>query len=435
MSYNGSGLFQINTSGQPVVAGTVITASAFNALTADLATGLTTAITKDGQTATTAQIPFAQGLRSTLVTDSTTSTSGSIITDGGLGVAKAANIGTTLGVTGAITGSSTITGTKLIPTGTSVTGNGMYLPATNTLGFSTNGTLAAVIDANQNVGVGVTPSAWYSTSTAKALQIPSGALSSDNANDLYLTQNAYLNSGATSWVRNAATAASQYLQNGGAHQWLTTGSSTAGSNITWTQAMTLDASNNLAVTSVANPGYGIYVNRNLASTYALGLQNSTNNTGNNFVVFINYLGNTAGAISQNAIATVNYGTASDYRLKENITPMEGALNKVAQLKPVTYKWKDSGEESQGFIAHELQSVLPDCVVGEKDATKQEQYEIAPAVKDEQGNIITPAEMGSRTVPVYQMVDTSFLVATLTAAIQEQQALITQLQADVAALKG
>jgi hypothetical protein len=139
MSYNGSGLFQINTSGQPVVAGTVITASAFNALTADLATGLTTAITKDGQTATTAQIPFAQGLRSTLVTDSTTSTSGSIITDGGLGVAKA------------ITAGTTITGTKLIPTGTSVTGNGMYLPAANTLGFSTNGANAVTIDSAQNV--------------------------------------------------------------------------------------------------------------------------------------------------------------------------------------------------------------------------------------------------------------------------------------------
>jgi hypothetical protein len=59
LSYNGSGTFQINTSGQPVVAGTVISSTAFNSLTSDLANGLTTAITKDGQTTVTANIPLA----------------------------------------------------------------------------------------------------------------------------------------------------------------------------------------------------------------------------------------------------------------------------------------------------------------------------------------------------------------------------------------
>ena len=58
MSYNGSGTFNINSAGQPVVTGTVITSTAFNALTSDLATGLTTAITKDGQTTPTANIPM-----------------------------------------------------------------------------------------------------------------------------------------------------------------------------------------------------------------------------------------------------------------------------------------------------------------------------------------------------------------------------------------
>ena len=58
MSYNGSGTFNINTAGQPVVDGTVISSSVFNALTADLGTGLTTAITKDGQTTPTANIPL-----------------------------------------------------------------------------------------------------------------------------------------------------------------------------------------------------------------------------------------------------------------------------------------------------------------------------------------------------------------------------------------
>lgn len=58
MSYNGSGVFQINTAGQPVVTGTTITSTAFNALTADLASGLTNCITKDGQSTPTANIPM-----------------------------------------------------------------------------------------------------------------------------------------------------------------------------------------------------------------------------------------------------------------------------------------------------------------------------------------------------------------------------------------
>jgi hypothetical protein len=105
-----------------------------------------------------------------------------------------------------------------------------------------------------------------------------------------------------------------------------------------------------------------------------------------------------GSISVTASATA-YNTSSDYRLKENIAPMTSALTTVSQLKPVTYKWKKDGSNGQGFIAHELQAVMPDCVTGEKDAV------------DADGN------------PEYQGVDVSFLVATLTAAIQEAKALI------------
>ena len=103
-----------------------------------------------------------------------------------------------------------------------------------------------------------------------------------------------------------------------------------------------------------------------------------------------------GSISVTGSATA-YNTSSDYRLKENIAPMTGALATVAQLKPVTYNWKVDGSSGQGFIAHELQAIVPDCVQGEKDAV------------DADGK------------PVYQGIDTSFLVATLTAAIQELKA--------------
>jgi hypothetical protein len=121
--------------------------------------------------------------------------------------------------------------------------------------------------------------------------------------------------------------------------------------------------------------------------------------------------------------SVGYNSNSDYRLKENIVPMTGALSKLSALKPVTYKWKSDGSDGQGFIAHELQAVVPEAVTGEKDAVKTVDD------IDEEGNII-----GTKEVPQYQGIDTSFLVATLTAAIQEQQAIITDLTTRLEALE-
>ena len=127
-----------------------------------------------------------------------------------------------------------------------------------------------------------------------------------------------------------------------------------------------------------------------------------------------------GGITTNG-STITYGGTSDYRLKENVQPLTGALEKIAKLKPCSFVWKNTGIQDDGFIAHELQEVHPNAVVGEKDGTKQEVYEITPAVKDDNGEIITAAVTATRTVDVYQQIDTSFLVATLTAAIQELKA--------------
>jgi hypothetical protein len=126
------------------------------------------------------------------------------------------------------------------------------------------------------------------------------------------------------------------------------------------------------------------------------------------IVFINGNGQ-VGSIDTSGTST-SYVTSSDYRLKENIAPMTGALATVAQLKPVTYNWKVDGSNGQGFIAHELQAVMPDCVSGEKDAV------------NEDGSIKA------------QGIDTSFLVATLTAALQEAHGLIKDLQTRVATLE-
>jgi hypothetical protein len=122
-----------------------------------------------------------------------------------------------------------------------------------------------------------------------------------------------------------------------------------------------------------------------------------------------YNGNVVGTISTNGSNTA-YNTSSDYRLKHDIQPMTGGLSKIAQLKPVTYKWNADNSDGEGFIAHELAEVCPQAVSGEKDAVNED-------------GSIKP-----------QGIDTSFLVATLTAAIQEQQALIQSLTARIAALE-
>ena len=121
-------------------------------------------------------------------------------------------------------------------------------------------------------------------------------------------------------------------------------------------------------------------------------------------------GGNRGTITTTAGGTA-YNTTSDYRLKENIVDLPNALSTLAQLKPRQFSWKETGNTTTGFIAHELAEVCPHAVSGTKDAV------------DANGN------------PQYQGIDTSFLVATLTAAIQEQQALITTLTERITALEG
>src|SRR6058998_1884867 len=94
MGWNGAGQFSSTTSGIPVVTNTVISSTVMNAWRTELDTGLSTCIAKDGQVVTTARIPFLFGISSTLTTDATSATTGSIISSGGISCQKALVIGT-----------------------------------------------------------------------------------------------------------------------------------------------------------------------------------------------------------------------------------------------------------------------------------------------------------------------------------------------------
>jgi len=288
------------------------------------------------------------------------------------------------------------------------TNTGIFFPAADTIAFSEGGVEAMRIDSSGNVGIGT-------SSPSGSLDI-GGATPTIRIAPSTTTNNALLrcvNAGGTAYIgldSSAAGLSSAYalnLYHSGAYpiDFTTNGIFRA----------RIDSSGNLLVNTTSNPGTSakFVVSGNSDGTFnpMTVVQEAAGSTSRTSIQFYRNSAATAvGTITTTNAATA-YNTSSDYRLKEQVQPMTGALARVTALKPVTYKWKVDGSSGEGFIAHELAEVVPQCVTGEKDAV------------DAEGK------------PVYQGIDTSFLVATLTAAIQEQQAIIQSLTARIEALEG
>jgi hypothetical protein len=356
------------------------------------------------------------------------------------------------------------------------------------LQLQTANTTALTIDASQNVGLGVTPSAWGST--VRAFQIGTlGSFQQNDAGSFYGSRNSYNSSTGYKYLTTNTAQLFGPESNGG-YAWYQAASGTAGNAITWTQAMTLDVNGSLLVgttgAAYATSGRGlIEVGGTTSALIALKVSGtptsywacssssteigtvtsipltffsnnaervritsagdflwnkttaSSSNTGINFendgsnVARLNIGGassaggtglslysTTAGAFrffvsySGTINATNTSITAiSDQSLKENIRDLDTGLSEVMALRPRRFDWK---EETQlpdrnvaGFIAQEVSQVLPELVYD---------YMYSEGVTKKS------LKMGD-------------MLPTLVKAIQEQQALITQLQADVAALKG
>ena len=288
------------------------------------------------------------------------------------------------------------------PLTSGVTTNTVTSAAATALTLQSAGTTAITIDTSQNVGIGNTSPSGKLDVTSSAVAGLVGAFRSTATNGGYVQ---FQGSGSTPTTTGYVGAASK-LNTGGS---VTDFGMTARTNLVFgtndgTERMRITSSGALLVgktTTGSNTtgfefegsGGALLLTRSSAINALINLQGSSGQT-----ILFRFQNSDCGSISVNTGSTA-YNTSSDYRLKNTIAPLVGALAKVAQLKPVTYKWNADNSYGEGFIAHELAEVCPLAVNGEKDAV------------DENGNIKP------------QGIDTSFLVATLTAALQETKALI------------
>ena len=172
------------------------------------------------------------------------------------GTAAAAGSFTTLGASGAVTlsggtanGVAYLNGSKVLTTG------------------------SALVFDGTNLGLGVTPSAWYSG--WKAIDVGNGAIATAGTPDFRLYSNAYKNTSAVDTYKGTGQA-SYYIQNNGIHSWGIAPSGTAGNAITFTQAMTLDASSRLGLAGITSPSASIDVGSAVTSQQSLIVRNSAN---------------------------------------------------------------------------------------------------------------------------------------------------------------
>jgi hypothetical protein len=272
------------------------------------------------------------------------------------------------------------------------------------------------LNAAGNLGLGVTPSAQYST--VRALQIGQGAILEGRTNgpNMSVGANFYLDSSAT-YRYTSTDFASRYTQAVGTHYWYTAASGTAGNAITFTQAMTLDASGNLGI-GTSSPirklhvvgQFGAYNSANDSQTLVynngtVGSINVTYGTTGSYLPLTFLTSDaekarisTAGGFSVGTTADPGAGAiyatgnitayySSDIKFKENVRDIPDALATVNAIGGKLFDWKDDYIESKGgadgyfvqkadfgVVAQDVQKVFPIAVRTREDGSLAVDYE-------------------------------------------------------------
>lgn len=269
---------------------------------------------------------------------------------------------------------------------------------------------AITIGSSEDIGIGVSPESDHYSPYVNINFGLTGLLGSaaSGTNTTFLTNNAYLDTSAN-WIYKETDEASKYNQVSGTHVWEYAASGSAGGTISFSEAMRIDNSGNVLIGKTATgTAAGVQLEptgtANIARSGDLCLVlDRLTNAGE--IVSIRQGTTAVGGIDANS-SSVDFNTSSDYRLKENVTTSWDATTRLKQLKPVRFSWKvDSKSEADtdGFLAHEVSSVVPEATSGEKDAV------------DADGN------------PKHQGIDHSKLVALLVKTVQELEARITALE--------
>jgi hypothetical protein len=245
------------------------------------------------------------------------------------------------------------------------------------------------IDSSGNVGIGNTPSA---VGNYKVLQVRGGSTSNGGLIRLETSDGtsgvARLYAGSTSTVLESNSNTNLVFQ----------------TNATERMRIGSDGKVLINTTSTVGTSTALVEFNNLGSGGRI-LNTKDNGTGSCNAITFNNNNGQVGRITTDGSGT-SYVTSSDYRMKENLVYEWEAISKIKNLKPVQFNFKTNPDElTEGFIAHEAQSIVPYAIVGEKDGEEM------------------------------QGMDYGKLTAVLTKAIQEQQEQIEALQSEINTLKG
>jgi hypothetical protein len=265
------------------------------------------------------------------------------------------------------------------------------------------------IDSSGNVGIGTTPAAWGTPGGTKALQVSTRGAISEAFDGVALSNNYYFNGSAGGETYIESDEAARILLGGnGDISFANAPAGTAGTQIIFNERMRIDSSGNILInkTSFSNAGGGVILRTDSTFGGQIRLTRVDNTGTQQHAIFYTFSGSGIGSITTSTTSTA-YNTTSDYRLKENVVPMEGALDRVDALKPSRFNFiADPSTTVDGFLAHQVAEVIPEAITGEKDAV------------DEEGN------------PIYQGIDQSKIVPLLVGAIKELRAEIELLKAQI-----